>query len=172
MIEIVEFIYGLEHAETDQPVLGLHQRAGDLEIFSGVGRVALVGPGPVTYDTWTNHVSEKLEFVSVPDKNNRARAAPAVNFSDHFVFVCGNFQFVLHHTGRPKKPNHICAALDAKSSDDRRRSLTEVAGGTCHFPFLAKRTGKYINLRSNRGFVIVLAFEANAHPVIAIPAVV
>ena len=65
-------------------------------------------------DPRTNHVREKFEFVAIPDEHDRAGAAAAIDLGDDFVFVCGNFQFVLEHAGWPQQSNHVSAALDAQ----------------------------------------------------------
>ncbi len=141
LIEVVELFHGLEHLETDHAVLGLDLIAGNFEIFVGVGNIALVGAGPVADDSGADHVGEEFVFFAVPDEDDRAGAAAAVDFGDLLALQSPDLHFVLQDAGGPEQANHFGFALEAEAGDDFRGALTQVAGSAGDFPFLLQSAG-------------------------------
>ncbi len=66
--------------------------------------------------------------------------------------------------------NDFGFALEAEASNDFRGALAEVAGSSGDFPFLLQRASRKFDLRSDSGFIVVLAFESEAEPVVAVAA--
>ena len=141
LVEVVELFHGLEHFETDHAVSRLDLISGNFEILVGVGNIALVRACPVADDSGADHVGEEFVFFAVPDEDDRAGAAAAVDFGDLLVLQRGNLHFVLQDAGGPEQADHFGFALEAEARDDFRGALTQVAGSACDFPLLLERAG-------------------------------
>ncbi len=80
LVEIIEFFHGFEHAETDAAVARANACAIHFQIFGGIGNIALAGAGPVADDSGADHIGEKFVAAAVPDEDDGAGTAAAIDF--------------------------------------------------------------------------------------------
>src|ERR1700719_1022705 len=81
LVEINGFFHGLHESEAEQAIQWMNAAGVDLEIFVGIGNVALSRGDPVADDAGANHVGDKFVFPSIPGEEDGTRAAAAVEFS-------------------------------------------------------------------------------------------
>src|SRR5260370_40728160 len=88
LIEVDRLFHRLHETEAEQAIASAHAARVDLQIFVWIGNVAFTGRDPVADDTWTNHVGDDFILTTVPGKQNRTGAAPAIDFN-HAKFLFG-----------------------------------------------------------------------------------
>ena len=109
---------------------------GNLQIFVGVGDVALAWRDPVTERRGANHVSNEFVFLAIPGKENGTRTAAAVEFTDRNDFHGGEVDFILWNTRGPEKTDGVGDLLRAETNEQRSAVLAQIAGGRRKFKFL------------------------------------
>src|SRR5579863_2889463 len=82
LVQVVELLHRLQHAEQNPAILWGDVRTRNLEVLVGIGNVAFVRPDPMSDDSRTDHVREKLELPPIPNEHDWTRASTPVDFGD------------------------------------------------------------------------------------------
>ena len=116
----------------------------------------------MTYNAWPDHVGNKFVFVPVPRKQHRTRTTTPIQLTDTVFLFRSQTDFILRHTRGPQQPHYFRAVLRAKSSENRRRILSEISGSARNFPFLIKRPRVHFHFRADSVFVVVQPLQIDA----------
>ncbi len=138
----------------------------DLQIFVGIGNVALPRGDPVADHTRADHIGDEFVFAAIPGKQNRAGAASAVELRKGMRFLGSEIYFVLRDAGGPQESDDLDIFLRAESSEYGGGVLAEIPGSAGHFPLLIERAGINFDFGSDSSFVVAEGFQVDMHPVV------
>ena len=170
LIEINSFFQRLHEAEAELAVFLANRVAMNFDVFRRPRNVALVRPNPVADHARAQHVADQLVVRAIPDEKCGTGTAAAIDFQEVLFFQPGNSDFILQNAGGPEHAHDVGLLGLAEADDEVGRVLSEIAGRSGDFKFLAIRSGEDFDFGSDRALVVVQALERKPQPVVLVAA--
>ena len=137
---------------------------------SGSGTSRWPGRDPVADDAGADHVGEKFIALAIPDEDDGAGTAAAIDFRNFLTHPSSNFYFILQHAGRPKHAHHIRFGFRAQPNVKIERPLAQISRSPADFKFLPHRTGEDVDFRANGRFIVIGPAKRKFQPIIFVAA--
>src|SRR5205823_7543962 len=146
LVKIIDLFHRLAKTEAQAAIARPDAGALDFYVLSWIGKVGLAGSDPVADDCRPDHIGNKFKFLSVPNEQNRTRAAAAIDLCNALQSARRHFNFVLYHAGGPEHPHYISLGSIPQAGQHLRRALRKISGAGNSFPFLLDSSGIDFNL--------------------------
>ena len=172
LIKVDRFFKRLHEAEAELAVFFDDCAAINLDVLGRARDVALVRADPVSNDARAEHVADELVMMAIPDEERGTGAAAAIDLEIFLLAVASDFDFILNHAGGPDHAHDVGLFRVAKSDDDVGGVLSEIAGRSGDFKFLAVAGGEDFDLGADGALVIVEAFQGEPQPVVLVSTLV
>ena len=117
-----------------------------------------------------NHIRHQLVLVPVPRKQHRARTAAPIGLLHRDHLRVRQIDLVLQHARGPQNAQQVDALGLAQADQNLRRRLRLVARRAGQLPLLPLAVRKNLHLHAQRGLVVRIAGQVEAHKVILVRA--
>ena len=172
LVDVVHFLHRLAEAHAQVAVFGAQLRAVDLHPLVGIGRVLRGRRNPVADDARADHIGDELVLLAIPREQRRTRTAAPVEFQERHRLVHRDVDLVLQHAGRPQHAHDVGVGVLAKSGENLRWPLAQIACAAGDFELLPQAVGENLDLRSQAGLIVGQALQVDAQRVVLVAALV